>query len=209
MKETTTPEPLEVLVRIVVGLGNPGPRYAGTRHNIGFVVVDRLVAKFGGRWRSGPVSETSQVCLGTGEVTLVKPQTYMNRSGDSVLALRRQETFGPEQVLVLCDDFTLPFSRIRLRRGGSDGGHNGLASVLGALGTEAVPRLRLGIGPVTGGNEIDFVLTEFARNEPVAALVDRACGAVESCVKDGLDVAMNRFKRLPTAVERRLQSSLI
>ena len=197
MKETTTPEPLEALIRIVVGLGNPGLRYAATRHNIGFVVVDRLVAEFGARWRSGSVSETAQVRLGTGEITLLKPQPYMNRSGDAVAALRRQESFGPRQVLVVCDDFTLPFSRIRLRRGGSDGGHNGLASVLGALGTEAVPRLRLGIGPVTGGDDINFVLTEFAPSEPVAALADRACGAVESCVRDGLDVAMNRFNGCP------------
>ena len=194
MEGTKTPE---ALVRIVVGLGNPGPRYSGTRHNIGFVVVDRLAAAFGGSWRSAAVSETAQVRLGTGEVVLVKPQTYMNRSGDAVFALRRQETFDPGQVLVVCDDFTLPFSRIRLRRGGSDGGHNGLASVLGALGTNAVPRLRLGIGPVTSGKDIDFVLTEFFRNEPVAGLVDRACGAVESCVNEGLDVAMNRFNGCP------------
>ena len=194
MEGTKTPE---ALFRIVVGLGNPGPRYSGTRHNIGFVVVDRLAAAFGGSWRSAAVSETAQVRLGTGEVVLVKPQTYMNRSGDAVFALRRQETFDPGQVLVVCDDFTLPFSRIRLRRGGSDGGHNGLASVLGALGTNAVPRLRLGIGPVTSGKDIDFVLTEFFRNEPVAGLVDRACGAVESCVNEGLDVAMNRFNGCP------------
>ena len=197
MEGTKTPEPLEALVRIVVGLGNPGQRYSGTRHNIGFAVVDRLAAAFGGSWRSAAVSETAQVRLGAEEVVLVKPQTYMNRSGDAVSALRRQETFDPGQVLVVCDDFTLPFSRIRLRRGGSDGGHNGLASVLCALGTEAVPRLRLGIGPVTSGEDIDFVLTEFSRNEPVAGLVDRACGAVESCVNEGLDMAMNRFNGCP------------
>ena len=197
MKETTTPELLEAHIRIVVGLGNPGPRYAATRHNIGFMVVDRLVEELGERWRSGLVGETAQVPLGTGKVTLLKPQTYMNRSGNALSGLRWQETVGPGQVLVVCDDFTLPFSRIRLRRGGCDGGHNGLASVLGALGTEAVPRLRLGIGPVTGEDDIDFVLTEFAGNEPLAALLDRACSAVESCVRDGLDVAMNRFNGCP------------
>ena len=197
MEGTKTPEPLEALVRIVVGLGNPGPRYSATRHNIGFMVVDRLASAFGGSWRSAAVRETAQVRLGTGEVVLVKPQTYMNRSGDAVSALRRQETFGPGQVLVVCDDFTLPFSRIRLRRGGSDGGHNGLASVLGALGTEAVPRLRVGIGPVTDGDDVDFVLTEFERSEPVAALVDRACDAVACCIDDGVDAAMNRFNGCP------------
>ena len=197
MEGTKTPEPLEALVRIVVGLGNPGPRYSATRHNIGFMVVDRLAAAFGGSWGSVAVSETAQVRLGTGEVVLVKPQTYMNRCGDAVSALRRLETFGPGQVLVVCDDFTLPFSRIRLRRGGSDGGHNGLASVLGALGTEAVPRLRVGIGPVTDGDDVDFVLTEFERNEPVAALVDRACDAVTCCINDGVDAAMNRFNGCP------------
>jgi PTH1 family peptidyl-tRNA hydrolase len=197
MERTTTPDSPEAQIRIVVGLGNPGPRYEATRHNIGFAVIDRLVSDLAGRWLSGSVSETARIRVGTREVTLVKPQTYMNRSGDAVSALRRQETFDPGQVLVVCDDFTLPFSRIRLRRGGSDGGHNGLASVLGALGTEAVPRLRLGIGPVTGGDDINFVLTEFAPSEPVAALADRACGAVESCVRDGLDLAMNRFNGCP------------
>ena len=196
-QETTTPESIEARIRIVVGLGNPGSRYAATRHNIGFMVADRLLEEHGGCWRSGSFCETAQVRLDTDEISLLKPQTYMNRSGAAVSALRRQETFGPRQVLVVCDDFTLPFSRIRLRRGGSDGGHNGLASVLEALGTEAVPRLRVGIGPVTDGDDVDFVLTEFERNEPVAALVDRACDAVTCCITDGVDAAMNRFNGCP------------
>ena len=197
MEGKTTPELLESHIRIVVGLGNPGPRYSATRHNIGFMVADRLLEEHGGSWRSGSFCETAKVRLDTDGIILLKPQTYMNRSGDAVSALRRQETFGPGQVLVVCDDFTLPFSRIRLRRGGSDGGHNGLASVLGALGTEAVPRLRVGIGPVTDGDDVDFVLTEFERNEPVAALVDRACDAVTCCIDDGVDAAMNRFNGCP------------
>ena len=197
MEGKTTPESLDAHIRIVVGLGNPGTRYAATRHNVGFMVADRLLEEHGGSWRSGPVCETAMVRLDTDEITLLKPRTYMNRSGDAVSALRRQDTFGPGQVLVVCDDFTLPFSRMRLRRGGSDGGHNGLASVLGALGTESVPRLRVGIGPVAVGEDVDFVLAEFARDEPVTALVDRACDAVACSVKDGLDAAMNRFNGCP------------
>lgn len=197
MEGKTTPEFLESHIRIVVGLGNPGPRYSATRHNIGFMVADRFLEEHGGCWRSGSFCEMAQVRLDTDEITLIKPQTYMNRSGDAVSALGGRKTIDPRQVLIVCDDFTLPFSRIRLRRGGSDGGHNGLASVLGALGTDEVPRLRLGIGPVTGGDDVDFVLTEFESNEPVAAFVDRACQTVECCINDGLDAAMNRFNGSP------------
>ncbi len=161
-------------MHVVIGLGNPGQRYGHTRHNIGFVIVDLLAAS-GSTWRDGPAqSRIAAAEVSGAEVILVKPQTYMNRSGVAVSALRRQFEFEPDRALVVCDDFLLDFGRVRLRRGGSDGGHNGLASVLEELGTEAVPRLRVGVGPVPeGGNDIDFVLADFGSGEDVHALADR------------------------------------
>ncbi|MFH1566645.1 MAG: aminoacyl-tRNA hydrolase [Gemmatimonadota bacterium] len=186
-------------MRIVVGLGNPGPRYAGTRHNIGFQVVDRLAATGGGRWReaAGP-SLTAALSRGGAEVLLVKPQTFMNRSGAAVAAVGRQVGFEPAEVLVVLDDFHLDFGRLRLRRSGSDGGHNGLASVLQELGSEAVPRLRVGIGWVPEGQEdIDFVLAPFGSAEDVDGLVERGCGATECWLTEGIEAAMNRFNGGP------------
>ena len=190
----TNPELDDLQIRIVVGLGNPGPRYTKTRHNIGFVVLNQVADSFRGRWRQGSQCEVAQVEMSARTVSLVKPLTFMNRSGEAVTALRRDIGFDPAEVLVVCDDFQLPFSRLRLRRRGGDGGHNGLASVLQDLDTEEVPRLRLGIGPVpAGAEEIDFVLREFAPDEPLPGLVDRGSLAVQGCVDDGLDSAMNRF----------------
>ena len=185
-------------MHVVIGLGNPGQRYDHTRHNIGFTIVD-LLAGSGSTWRDGPVqSRIAATEVAQAEVILVKPQTYMNRSGVAISALRRQVDFEPDQALVVCDDFLLDFRRVRLRRGGSDGGHNGLASVLEELGTEAVPRLRVGVGPVPeGGSDIDFVLTDFGRGEDVHALADRGRCAVISWIVDGLDAAMNQFNGTP------------
>lgn len=193
MEATATPDSDDLPIEVVVGLGNPGSRYAATRHNVGFMVVDRLLSEAGGRWCSSAASSTANIVVRNADVILVKPLTYMNCSGKALAELQKVHTFKPEQVLVVFDDFYLPFSKVRLRRGGSDGGHNGLASVLGAMRTESVPRLRLGIGRIEGDDDIDFVLSEFTPHEPVDGLVDRGCRAVESCVGDGLDTAMNCF----------------
>lgn len=185
-------------MRVVVGLGNPGPRYAATRHNIGFMVVDRLAAEGGGWWVDQDQSQTVEVRLAGREILLVKPQTYMNRSGIAVAAFQRRLGFAPEEVLVLLDDFLLDFGRLRLRRGGSDGGHNGLASILEHLGTPQVPRLRLGIGsPPLGEDPIDYVLGPFGATEQVAGLVGRGCQAIEMCAWEDIDKAMNQFNGLP------------
>jgi len=185
-------------LHVVIGLGNPGQRYARTRHNIGFIIVD-LLAAGGSTWRDGAAQSRIAVTEAAGaEVLLVKPQTYMNRSGVAVAALRRQYEFELDRALVVCDDFLLDFGRLRLRRAGSDGGHNGLASVLEELGTAAVPRLRVGVGPVPeGGDDIDFVLADFGAGEDVGALADRGRGAAISWVADGVDVAMNQFNGTP------------
>jgi PTH1 family peptidyl-tRNA hydrolase len=184
-------------LHVVVGLGNPGPRYAGTRHNIGFMVVDRLAGS--GSWRDDAGrSQTATAEVAGLETHLVKPQTFMNRSGDAVVALQGQWGFEPQEVLVVFDDFYLDFGRLRLRRGGSDGGHNGLASVLQRAGTEEVPRLRMGIGRVPEGeDDIDYVLADFGAQEQVEELVDRGCRAVEGWVAEGIEAAMNRFNGCP------------
>lgn len=185
-------------MRVVVGLGNPGARYAQTRHNIGFMVADWLAAARGGPWRVQGESQVAPLGLADREVILVKPQTYMNRSGAAVAALQAQAGFAPGEMLVLLDDFLLDFGRLRLRRGGSDGGHNGLASVLEHLNTQEVPRLRLGIGPLPPGEEsIDYVLSPFSPGEDVEGLVARGCLAVEACASAGIEVAMNQFNGLP------------
>lgn len=195
---TTTPEVQnDIPIRVVVGLGNPGSHYANTRHNIGFMVVDRLLTVVGGRWEEGLVSDVAVIGLSPADIILVKPKTFMNHSGQAIKDLQKENSFVPAQVLVVFDDFNLPFSKVRLRRGGSDGGHNGLASVIEAMGTDAVPRLRLGIGKTGDGDDINFVLNEFPHDAPVDALVERGCRAIKSCVNDGLDAAMNRFNGCP------------
>ncbi len=189
------------LARVVVGLGNPGTRYAGTRHNIGFMVVDGLARQWSAPWSSNPDGEpTSLIARAKArseKVLLVKPQTYMNRSGRALLALSR-ESFDFGDLLIVLDDFNLDFGRVRLRAAGGDGGHNGLASVIDAMGTEEIPRVRLGIGQVPEEDvEIDYVLTSFEPGEDVEGLVRRGCEAVTSCISEGIDAAMNRFNGYP------------
>ena len=181
---------------VVVGLGNPGSEYVGTRHNIGFVVVDALARKWSLGWTSRG-GEAAQSLVATGsrqaqDVLLIKPQTYMNASGRALEAMRRGVGFDPQEVVVVLDDFNLDFGRIRLRSAGGDGGHNGLASILEFMATEEVPRLRLGIGPVAD-DDIEYVLMKFGPQDDVDDLVSRACQAVESIIAEGFCAAMNRF----------------
>ena len=189
-------------MHVVVGLGNPGARYEATRHNIGFMVLDGLAGD-SGDWRSrswrGAESHTALIDCGRREVLLVKPKTYMNRSGAAVASLRRELGFEPQDLLVVLDDLNLDFCRLRLRRGGGDGGHNGLASILQELATEEIPRLRLGIGRAPGSDaDIDHVLADFDQGEDVAGLAELGGQAVTTWVREGIDVAMNRFNgRLP------------
>lgn len=182
---------------LVLGLGNPGPEYAWTRHNLGFMVVDELSRRHG-----IPVQERSRLALtGAGTllghpVVLAKPRTYMNLSGQAAQSLAARFLIPPSRILALVDDFTIPLGRVRVRREGGTGGHNGLASLLECLGTRAFPRLRLGIGPLTPGRDpADFVLEEFLPEEEEArqALVLRGADAVECWAEEGVEAAMNRF----------------
>ncbi|MFL2541432.1 MAG: aminoacyl-tRNA hydrolase [Candidatus Latescibacterota bacterium] len=183
-------------MQIALGLGNPGTRYASTRHNIGFAAVDHLAARRGIGWRhkSDAKAEVAAVELGGQEVMLVKPQTYMNNSGQTAAALCARWHASPQDVLVVFDDFLLDFGRLRFRRGGSDGGHNGLASVLEKLNTHDVPRLRVGIGsPPEGADIIDYVLDSFSPLDEVEDLVGRCETALDTYYAKGIETAMNGF----------------
>jgi peptidyl-tRNA hydrolase, PTH1 family len=184
-------------MRIVAGLGNPGDRYRGTRHNIGFMVAERLIqrlacdsaeAKFNGLFNS---------CRSDlGRIGVLRPQTYMNRSGTSVVQALNWFKLEPEtQLLVAYDDLDLPFGEIRLRRKGSAGGHNGLGSIIEQLGSSEVPRLRIGIGRPSHGDTVAYVLNRFSKEEEtdLEAVVDHATDAAIAWLRDGLDEAMGTF----------------
>ena len=181
----------------MVGLGNPGPEYEETRHNAGFEVVAELARRHGGRWnrRLGVPGEVARVHL-AGEVILLRPLTYMNASGDAVRPLVRRLGLAPADVVVVFDDMDLPPGRLRIRPGGSSGGHRGVASVVAALGTEAFPRVRVGIGrPPEGVDPVDYVLSRIPGGERAAwqAALARAADAVEVLATEGLAMAMQRF----------------
>ncbi len=183
-------------LRVVVGLGNPGERYEGTRHNVGFLVADLLLAEAdpGASWRRSPAGE-GLVASAAG-LLLAKPQTSMNLSGGFVAALARFHKIEPSRVLVVSDDIDLPLGRVRIRKSGSSGGQRGLESVLEALGTREVPRLRLGVGPRPERvDAADFVLGRFGAGERDAVLrmVRRGAEAARAAVERGIEAAMNEY----------------
>lgn len=184
-----------------MGLGNPGPEYDETRHNAGFRLADHLAA----RWRLGAFArgERARQVVGTVDgrpVVVLKPQTYMNRSGAALAPLRALPDFDPAaDLLVLVDDVALPVGKFRVRGAGSAGGHNGLKSIEGALQRQDYARLRIGVGPVPAGlTELaDFVLAPFEPEESraVGELLDPMSEAVECWLADGIERAMSRFNR--------------
>ena len=181
-------------MKAIVGLGNPGREYAGTRHNIGFDVVDEVARRWNVQLRPWK-SVADVVVVGTRGAVLVEPQLFMNLSGDAVSRLAAFHKLTPEDVLVVVDEVQLPVGRLRARRSGSAGGHNGLKSVIQHLGTE-FPRLRIGIGRGDPRSDLaDHVLSRFGRDErdTVADAVNRAADAVELFVEDGLEAVMSRF----------------
>jgi PTH1 family peptidyl-tRNA hydrolase len=184
-------------MKLIVGLGNPGRRYRGTRHNVGWEVLARLADRAGIRVSQDEGwAEVGRGTIGRQRVLLARPVTYMNVSGEAVRDLRRRHRLRPEDILVIVDDIDLPLGRLRLRAGGSAGGHNGLKSVIEALGTTEFPRLRVGIGrPPLGVDPAEFVLTRFTDGEAAAVekSLTRAAEAVETAVTSGIAAAMNRF----------------
>jgi PTH1 family peptidyl-tRNA hydrolase len=183
---------------LIVGLGNPGPRYARTRHNIGFVVVEELARRHGLRFAGGQAhSEVARGAIGDTRMIVAKPQTYMNNSGQAVQGLSHFYKVPKERIIIVYDDFALPLGTLRLREKGSAGGHNGLESVIRHLGTQSFPRLRVGVGEPPGGKHthMDWVLGRFMKEEEplVADVVSRAADAVESVFRIGFERAMNEY----------------
>ena len=208
------------MISLLLGLGNIGRKYVGTRHNLGFELLDRVAAKLGleERRRSelfdwGEVVVRPSTSLGTadGEVeresrrlVLAWPRTYVNCSGDAAVKLLEDNNIMPSDMLVLVDDFNLPLGAVRFRAGGSDGGHNGLASIIELLGTEEFPRLRMGIGPVDKSTDIvDYVLSKFTAPERKAAdaMLDRAVEAVLFAIDHRLEEAMSKYNYNPAPPE--------
>ena len=183
---------------LVVGLGNPGEQYENTRHNVGFRVADELAGRADipiQRLRFRALTNTTE--LGGEKVLLLKPVTYMNLSGEAVGEAARFYKVPPERVLVVSDDVSLPVGKLRLRRGGSAGGHNGLKSIIQHLGTDQFPRIKIGVGqkPHPDYDMADWVLGKFTGEDKktVDTAVQRAADAVECYIRDGADRAMNRF----------------
>lgn len=182
---------------LIVGLGNPGREYAYNRHNVGFMAVSRLASKHNTAFtrRQGKALVTT-LRLGEKQIVLAKPQTYMNLSGEAVQSLVKFYDAPPAQMLVCFDDLDLPVGVIRLRPEGGAGGQNGMKSIIERLGTQAFPRLRIGIGRPPGRMDpADYVLHDFDNADAAVmdTTLDRAVEAIETFVKDGLNTAMNRF----------------
>lgn len=204
---------------LVVGLGNPGRQYVGTRHNVGWEVLDRLAVKLGwisqpsefdriarsnfdGLLLDGPVATSS----GTRKLLLLKPTTYMNLSGRSVRAAMDFYQLQPTDLMIVLDEMALPCGRIRIRSGGSDGGHNGLRDIQRVLSTTQYPRLRVGVDsppPRVPGR--DYVLGRFTETQRVALepAIDRAADAIRLWMADGINAAMNRFNADDGAAKKR------
>ena len=183
---------------IVVFLGNPGPKYRDTRHNAGFMAADAMEKKLGvsiNKLRFKAL--TAQATLGGEKVLLLKPQTYMNLSGESVSPAAAFYKVPPEHIIVVSDEVSLPIGKLRIRKSGSAGGHNGLKNIIAMLGTDAFPRIRMGVGapPHADYDMADWVLSSFKNQDTddMRSLAVRVCDAVECYIAEGPDRAMNKF----------------
>jgi PTH1 family peptidyl-tRNA hydrolase len=186
-------------MKIVVGLGNPGPKYRGTRHNVGFDVLDALASALGAEFlkekHQGLLADAS---VAGARVLLVKPLTFMNRSGDCAAAVAHNKIDGPADLLAVTDDVNLPLGRLRIRAGGSAGGHNGLKSLIERLGSDAFSRLRMGVGDERASGDLaDHVLARFLPEErpAVESMVERAVEAAICWIGHGTERAANEFNQ--------------
>lgn len=185
---------------LLVFLGNPGPRYAGTRHNAGFITADAVEKLTGVKINKVKYKALTAVCeLGGARVMLMKPQTYMNLSGEAVIQAVNFYKIPPERVIVVSDEMSLETGRVRIRTKGSAGGHNGLKSIISVLGTDEFPRIRLGVGapPHEGYDVKDWVLSVFKDQdaENITDAAERAAKALECYISEGPDRAMNKYNR--------------
>ena len=189
------------MVSLLLGLGNVGQKYARTRHNVGFWVLNNLVLDYRVHTFLS-TDEYHQAVLkkDESEIIMAQPNRYMNNSGFAAKALLQQYSLKPSEMLVIVDDFQLPIGALRIRHAGSDGGHNGLASIIEQIGTDQFPRLRLGIGNVTKGSSVvDFVLGEFDEDEQIAVtkMIATASEAALACVHEGVEKAMQKYNKNP------------
>lgn len=187
------------MAKVIVGLGNPGARYNNTRHNIGFRVLDAIAARAGTPFtREKYKAAYAEAHWAHTKLLLLKPQTYMNASGESVALVARNNVNDPDDLLIVYDDFELPLGRIRLRAKGSAGTHNGMRSVVERLGHQDIPRLRIGVGGgERGAEKRDYVLSRFRPDEleTVERIVERAADAALEWTAHGIEHAMNAFNR--------------
>ena len=194
-------------MKLVVGLGNPGRKYEGTRHNVGFEILDLLARRHRADWETGPrgiealvarPAQTAASGFSRNALVLAKPLTFMNLSGAAVVALLQFYKIDPVDLLVVVDDVNIDLGRLRARPEGSAGGHNGLKSIIGSLGSQAFARLRVGVGRGDHRRDLaDHVLAKFDANERsiVAETVDRSADAVELFIAEGIGPVMNRYNR--------------
>lgn len=191
---------------LIVGLGNPGSDYEGTRHNAGFDVLDRLLSRAPGRFECSRACSSKIWCgrYAGRSLFLQKPETFMNLSGEAVAPLARAEGIPPEEIMVVYDDMDLPLGRLRMRPDGGSGGHNGVASIIESLGTESFPRLRIGIGRDTDRAGRDYVLSRFEGHEKelYAKTLEAAADAVVLALRRGLSMAMNSCNSMDLAGEK-------
>lgn len=180
---------------LIVGLGNPGGRYARTRHNIGFMLADRLAEASGVRFSASGESLWAKGKVAGHDVVFLKPQTFMNLSGGPVRVFAESFSVAEWSIITAYDDIDLSTGRIRVKRGGGSGGHRGVASVIERLGGREFIRIRLGVGRPVHGDVADYVLSPFSQDETscVDEMLERGVRAVETIVAEGLDAAMNRF----------------
>ena len=193
-------------MKLVAGLGNPGREYEETRHNLGFMLIDRLAQRWNARrFRHDCEAHVAEATLGTERILLVKPQTYMNLSGNSIKPLLMKHSDGdPRQLTVVCDDVALPFGMLRIRAKGSAGGQKGLISIIERLGTQDFYRVRIGIKPDHPIRDLpSFVLARFSGSvrEELDAILERAADAVETVVSSGVERAMQLSNEKVTSDE--------
>lgn len=196
-------------MKLIVGLGNPGREYQGTRHNVGFAAIDILARRHGIHVRSRRNKAlVGEGVIGGKEVVLAKPLTFMNLSGQAVGGLVRRYNLDFSDIIIICDDVNLPLGRLRIRAWGSAGGHKGLRSIIHSLGTEEFARIRIGIGSPEG-EMVDYVLSRFRREERriVSEVVKGAVDAIEAILTAGVERAMNRFNMSSTSVQQQRDES--
>ena len=183
---------------IVVGLGNPGSEYAATRHNIGFMIIDAFVAAHKGVWKHGKLADTCDITLSATRVLAVKPLTYMNLSGNAAVHFANEFSVPASRVIAITDEYNFPTGRIHLKRGGSDGGHNGITSMIEELRTPEFWRMRCGIDRKFGpGQLVEYVLAPFPEEErdAVELMIRSTVAGLDECIRNGPEIAMNRINR--------------